>query len=52
LPDSAPQDIGVIGCAFIEGATPDTPNLKEYDLIIHETKTFFGLEPNTSVGAR
>jgi hypothetical protein len=52
LPDSAPQDIGVIGGTFIEGGTPDTPNLNEYDLIIHEANAFFGLEPNTSVGAR
>ena len=42
LPDSAPQDIGVIGGTFIEGGTPDTPNLKEYDSIIDEANTFFG----------
>jgi hypothetical protein len=43
LPDSAPQDIGVIGGTFIEGGSPDKPNLKEYDSIIDEANTFFGL---------
>jgi hypothetical protein len=42
LPDSAPQDIGVIGGTFIEGGTPDKPNLAEYDSIIKEANTFFG----------
>ncbi len=46
LPDSAPQDIGVIGGTFIEGGSPDKPNLKEYDSMIDEANTFFGL--NTS----
>ena len=43
LPDSAPQDIGVIGGTFIEGGSPDKPNLQEYDSIIDEAKTFFGI---------
>jgi hypothetical protein len=43
LPDSAPQDIGVIGGTFIEGGSPDKPNLKEYDSIINEANTFFGI---------
>ena len=42
LPDSAPQDIGVIGGTFIEGGSPDKPNLKEYDSIINEANQFFG----------
>jgi hypothetical protein len=45
LPDSAPQDIGVIGGTFIEGGGPDKPNLKEYDSIIDEANAFFGLRP-------
>ena len=49
LPDSAPQDIGVIGGTFIEGGSPDTPNLAEYEAIIHEANTFFGLKENNSV---
>jgi hypothetical protein len=44
LPNSAPQDIGVIGGTFIEGGSPDKPNLKEYDLIVAEANTFFGLQ--------
>lgn len=44
LPDSAPQDIGVIGGTFIEGGNPDKPNLKEYDSIINEANSFFGLK--------
>jgi hypothetical protein len=44
LPDSMPQDIGVIGGTFIEGGSPDKPNLKEYDLIIQEANSFFGLQ--------
>ena len=43
LPDSAPQDIGVIGGTFIEGGSPDKPNLKEYDSIIDEANAFFGI---------
>jgi D-amino-acid oxidase len=42
LPDSAPQDIGVIGGTFIEGGSPDKPNLAEYDFLIKEANTFFG----------
>ena len=44
LPDSAPQDIGVIGGTFIEGGSPDKPNLKEYDSIIDEANAFFGIK--------
>ena len=44
LPDSAPQDIGVIGGTFIEGGSPDKPNNKEYDLIIEQANAFFGLK--------
>jgi hypothetical protein len=44
LPDSAPQDIGVIGGTFIEGGSPDKPNLKEYDSIIDEANQFFGIK--------
>ncbi|MBU3576191.1 FAD-dependent oxidoreductase [Polynucleobacter sp. UK-Mo-2m-Kol15] len=44
LPDSAPQDIGVIGGTFIEGGNPDKPNLREYDSIIDEANAFFGIK--------
>lgn len=43
LPDSSPQDIGVMGGTFIEGGSPDKPNLKEFDTIVQGAKTFFGL---------
>ncbi|SNX29191.1 FAD dependent oxidoreductase [Polynucleobacter meluiroseus] len=44
LPHSAPRDIGVLGGTFIEGGSPDKPNLKEYDAIIDEANRFFGLQ--------
>lgn len=44
LPDSAPQDIGVIGGTFIEGGSSDTPNLKEFELIVAQANTFFGIK--------
>ena len=43
LPDSAPQDIGVMGGTFIEGGSPDKPNLKEFDAIVRGAKEYFGL---------
>lgn len=43
LPDSAPQDIGVMGGTFIEGGSPDKPNLKEFDTIVRGAKEYFGL---------
>ena len=43
LPDSLPQDIGVMGGTFIEGGSPDKPNLKEFDTIVRGAKEFFGL---------
>ena len=43
LPDSAPEDIGVIGGTFIEGGSPDKPNLAEYGSIIKEANAFFGI---------
>ena len=43
LPDSLPQDIGVMGGTFIEGGSPDKPNLKEFDTIVRGAKEYFGL---------
>lgn len=43
LPDSTPQDIGVMGGTFIEGGSPDKPNLKEFDAIVRGAKEYFGL---------
>lgn len=43
LPDSAPQDIGVMGGTFIEGGSPDKPDLKEFELIVEGAKKYFGI---------
>lgn len=44
LPGSAPNDMGVVGGTFIEGATPDTPNVEEFDIMIANAKKFYGLK--------
>ena len=43
LAKSTPRDIGVIGGTFIEGGNPNTPNLKEFDLLLQGAKEFYGL---------
>lgn len=43
LLDTAENDIGVVGGTFIEGATIDTPNEKEFDIMIAGAKRFYGL---------
>ena len=43
LANSAPADIGVIGGTFIEGGNPNTPNLKEFKLVVEGAKKFYGL---------
>ena len=43
LANTAPQDIGVIGGTFIEGGNPNTPNLKEFDLLLKGAKDFYGM---------
>ena len=44
LPGSAANDMGVVGGTFIEGATPETPNLEEFDILIANAKKFYGLK--------
>ncbi|MCC8371268.1 MAG: FAD-binding oxidoreductase [Rickettsia endosymbiont of Pseudomimeciton antennatum] len=44
LAGSGPNDIGVIGGTFIEGATPDTPNTKEFGIMIKDAKEFYGIK--------
>lgn len=44
LAGSGSNDIGVIGGTFIEGATPDTPNNKEFDIMIKNAKEFYGIK--------
>jgi hypothetical protein len=43
LPGSAVNDIGVIGGTFIEGGTPDTPNIEEFDILVSNAKKFYGM---------
>lgn len=43
LPGSAANDMGVIGGTFIEGGTPDTPNLKEFEILVDNAKKFYGI---------
>ncbi len=43
LAKSGPQDIGVVGGTFIEGANPNTPNLKEFEIVIDGAKRFYGI---------
>ena len=43
MPNTAENDIGVVGGTFIEGATADTPNVEEFDILIAGAKRFYGL---------
>lgn len=43
LPGSGPNDIGVVGGTFIEGATPETPNDEEFAIMIEGAKRFYGM---------
>lgn len=44
LPGSGPNDIGVVGGTFIEGATPETPNDEEFQILIEGAKRFYGIK--------
>ncbi len=44
LPDSKLNDVGVIGGTFIEGATKNTPNEEEFEIIIKGAKEFYGIK--------
>jgi D-amino-acid oxidase len=43
LPGSGLNDIGVVGGTFIEGATPETPNDEEFQILIEGAKLFYGI---------
>lgn len=43
LPGTGPNDVGVIGGTFIEGATPETPNEREFDRLIVQAREFYGI---------
>ncbi len=44
LSNTGAKDIGVIGGTFIEGATPKTPNEKEFDILLEGAKKFYGIQ--------
>jgi D-amino-acid oxidase len=43
LPGSGPNDIGVVGGTFIEGATPETPNEAEFATMMQGARDFYGV---------
>jgi hypothetical protein len=43
LPGTASNDVGVIGGTFIEGASPDTPNDDEFQIMIDNARRFYGI---------
>lgn len=44
LPGTGPDDVGVIGGTFVEGATPRTPNRAEFDHLVEGAKRFYGMK--------
>jgi D-amino-acid oxidase len=43
LPGTAANDVGVIGGTFIEGATTETPNMAEFDVMVSNARKFYGI---------
>ena len=43
LLDIPANDVGVVGGTFVESATPDTPNVNEFQILIDNAKKFYGL---------
>ena len=43
LPGAGPNDIGVVGGTFVEGGTPETPNLSEYATMLQGAKDYYGI---------
>lgn len=44
LPETAANDVGVVGGTFIEGATFDTPNEEEFGILLENARKFYGLK--------
>lgn len=44
LLNTGPNDVGVIGGTFIEGATSETPNTEEFDILLEGAKSFYGIK--------
>jgi len=43
LANSSANDVGVIGGTFIEGATPNSPNQEEFDIMLRNARKFYGI---------
>ncbi|MCS5709930.1 FAD-dependent oxidoreductase [Candidatus Berkiella aquae] len=43
-PKSAKNDVGVLGGTYVLGATPETPNEEEFDILVKNAKTFYGIK--------
>lgn len=43
LPNTAANDVGVIGGTFIEGADSTTPNQEEFDIMLENARKFYGI---------
>lgn len=44
MPGSGLNDVGVVGGTFIEGASPDTPNDEEFEILIDNACKFYGID--------
>lgn len=43
LPGTGANDIGVVGGTFVEGGTPETPNLSEFATLLQGAKDYYGI---------
>ena len=43
LPNTGPNDVGVIGGTFIEGGSPATPNTAEFEIMMRGARDFYGI---------
>jgi hypothetical protein len=43
LPGTGVNDVGVVGGTFVEGGTPETPNLSEYATMLQGAKDYYGI---------
>jgi len=43
LPGTGPNDVGVVGGTFVEGGTPETPNLSEFATMLQGAKDYYGI---------
>jgi hypothetical protein len=44
LPSTGPNDVGVVGGTFIEGAGMDMPNEDEFRIMLENARKFYGLK--------